>query len=377
MSSVRPWRPRCVLQTVLATMALAAVVGAPASASAQGLLGKVFGESKPPVVDLADKTDFAAAFGEAFQQPGALAHAFRRPDFKERRIALASFVVEFPTELVGSSAGGAGAKKVSYTYFLRNTQPAQMQAVADKAHADFVSALQARGYEVLGGQALATPGFKNIWAEGRTPPESKERGALSKLMGNSETTVDNASVIVTATGTAAAQGFSIMSSGPLGNLARELGVPVAAVRIKLNFTRIDDAGGFAWAEVDAKPQNVVAVKGTQVDIYAPDRNQWNLPLQRALILPHAVADKAERMQVATGERASAVASVGVSAVLGFLGGSGRGGLSGAVGGTNAQDVATALGESQNFEIKAGADYEKNTGDDLQLVAQMLAQAFPK
>jgi len=326
------------------------------------------------VVSLEEQTDYAAAFTKVFQQPGALAPALRRPDSPLRKVHIASFELIFPTELAASSSGHMGAQNVAYTYFLRNTTPQKMKEIADLALADFSEAVRARGYEVLPPGALVNTSFKEH-IDAAANVQQRERGALSKMFGNKETEADNVAVVVQATGTGVFPSQQIMSTGPFGKLAAETGAMVVGVRMRVVFSEIADVGGIAFSAVEAKPRNVVG-KGTEIHIHAPDGNFWQMPLYRAVGLPHGIVKEAVRMEVTGGERAQAIATVGASALLGFFGGSGSGGLAGAVGGVNSQDAAQALGESPKFEVTAQEDYVSNVTGDLKLATRMMVEALP-
>jgi len=357
---------------IIRPLVLAGALAIVSPLAGAGLLDKVLaGDTSAVVLD--EQADPASVFDKAFQQPGALAHNLRRPAFELRKIHLASFEVVFPTELIAATSGRDAR---AYTYFLRNTTEAQMQQITDRAHAAFVAALQARGYEVLPAAALDSTSFREQLAATRSP-EKQERSGLAQMMGNSEAETDNAAVVARAAGTGTYPGITFMSTGPLGKLASETGAVVVGVRMRLVFSQVTEDKGIVSNDLEVKPRNVLGLKGTELRVHAPDGDFWQMPLQRAVALPHAAAPQAARMSVDATDRTKAIAKVGLGAVFGFLGGSGRGGLAGAAGGVNAQSAAEALGESPRFEVTAGTEYVQDTSSDLQLAARMLAEALPK
>ncbi len=360
------------------SMLAAACVLALPSAQAQGLFSRLAGTNQPEVVNLTDQSDFAEAYGKAFQQPGALAHAFRRPDFKLRKVALGSFEIEFAMEQRGFGKGTLGAQDKAYNYFIRNVSDAQMQSVTEKAYAAFVEMIKARGYELVSTEAMAATPFKEQLDKASKVPTKWTRGALGSMLGQEQTQRDNVTVSAVAAGVAPYPSVQILSSGPLGKLSVDTAAISIGVKLKVNYAQVKDTGGVAIAEVDTKPKTMIATGDSMMALYAPDANQWQLPVWRAILLPNPIAEKTTQMQVTGEEKVKATASVGIGLALGFLGGGGsRGGLSGAFGNVNHQNAAEALGESPNYEITAGADFEEKVAKDLTLALRVFAEALPK
>lgn len=357
-------------------LAAACLLLAPAT-QAQGLFSRLTGGDKPEVVDLTDQSDFAEAYGKAFQQPGALAHAFRRPDFALRKLAIGSFQIEFAVEQSGLGKGTLGAQNKSYNYFLRNVQDAQMQSVTDKAYAAFVEMAKARGYEIVSPEAIAGTAFKAELDKASKVPTKWTRGALAGMVGQNNTQQDNVTVTAVAAGVAPYTGLQFTGT-PLSKLAAEMGAVSVGIKLKVNYAQIKDTGGVGLAEVDTKPRTMIAATDSVMALYTPDANQWQLPVWRAIVLPNPIAEKTTQMTVTTEEKTKAVAKVGLDVALGFLGFSGgRGGISGAAGGINHQNAGEALGDSPNYEITASADYEEKVSKDLALALSVFAQALPK
>ncbi len=367
------------MKTIFKMLFIAGLTLASAQSHAQ-----LFGKSRvPDRVELTDKSDLAAAYSEAFQQPGALAHKFRRPDFKHRKLAIGAFEVEYSFEQVGKSnegGGTSGTSNTEYTYYLKNVTEAQMQSVTEKAYAQFVEMAKAQGYEILTAEAIANTNFKEQLAKNSVSPLRKAKaGGLAGMVGQNNTAdSDNVTILTAAKGTANYPTAAFMSLGPLGALAKDTGAIAIGVRLKVNFMKITDKGGLAHAEIEGVPQNVIAMTTSKIEFYAPeDAVFWSLPLWRQVILPSAIAEKAIRREVKGEDKAKAAGKAVLGGLMGMFGGGGRGGLSGAAGGIGAQNVAEALGESPNFDVTAGADYEAKVSGDLSLALKMFAQALPK
>ena len=334
---------------------------------------QLFGKSRvPDRVELTEKSDFAAAYGEAFQQPGALAGKFRRPDFKHRKLAIGSFEVEYAFEQVGRSneGGTSGTGNTEYTYYLKNVTEAQMQSVTEKAYAQFVEMAKAQGYEIVPADAIASTSFKEQLAQTNAAPVRKEKSAVAGLLKKDDgSDSDNVTILTTAKGTANFPSMAIMSTGPLGKLAKETSAVAVGVRMKVNFMKITDKGGIARSDLEAIPQNVLAIQSTKIEFFAPeDAVFWSLPLWRQVILPNGIAEKAVRREVKSEDKAKAAGKAVFGGLMGMLG---------SRSGTSAQAIAEALGESPHHDVTAGADYEAKVGGDLSLALKMFAQALPK
>jgi hypothetical protein len=342
------------------------------TAQAQGLFGGLL-SSKPALLELTDSADKGALFIKAFSDSGALARDVKRADFAERKVVIASFQIEFATEQVGQaeSVSGSSAERI---YTLLGVTDERMQAMTDGAYAAFVETLKKRGYEVLPTNALDAGSFKPELANVDKPPVKKERGTALKVLKagggtRSELDKDNISIIATAKGTAPDVWGGAFKTPTALKVADELGAATIQLRLKVNFSRMDDAG--TAGNSGAKPKNTLGTQTTRMQVFAPGAKWSEFALKRAVILPNSAADKAVEVGSTGGEKTAAVASGAASVLFGFL----KGGISGAASAGGA--MAGQAAESGNFTVTADANYDTNTSKDIALALEMMAEALPK
>lgn len=357
--------------SVLATSLWASLATLPAHA---GLFDKLTGADKPVRLELVDSTDRAATFIKAFSNSGALAKDIKPADFPERKIVISGFQINFSTEQVGyATAAGIGSTSVKKVYTLQDVPPERLQKLTDNAYAAFADILKKRGFDVLPPSALDVASFKSAMADANQPPVKWERSGLSKMAGGGkqdELDNDNTTLTATAKGTSPAIGGFDFKPAAM-TLADELGAAVIQVRLKINFARFDDSGMYGYSEIDDKPQNMLGAKSTLIQIFSPGTKRADFTQTKSVLLPHRAAEKATEVAMTTTEKAGTTAMAAVSVLGGFF----KGGLAGAAG--EAGGVAHSIGGSGTYVVNADADYAENTGKDITLALEMIAEALPK
>jgi hypothetical protein len=197
---------------------------------------------------------------------------------------------------------------------------------------------------------------------------------LSKLAtgGGSKNNLDKDNVTITATAKDTSPEMGGFDFKPAAmTLAEELGVAVIQVRLKINFARFDDSGTYGYSAIDDKPQNMLGANGTLIQVFAPGPKREDFTPKKSVLLPHRVADKATEVGMTKTEMAGTTAMTALSVFGGYL----KGGLSGAAG--EAGSAARAIGGSGKYTVAPDAGYEANTGKDIVLALEMIAEALPK
>lgn len=339
-----------------------------------GLFDKLTGADKPVRLELTESTDRAATFIKAFSDSGALARDIKPADFVERKIVISGFQINFATEQVGyATAAGIGSTSVEKVYTLQDVPLERLQSLTDSAYAAFADILKKRGYDVLPQSALEAASFKSAMIEANQPPVKWERSGLSKMAGGgNQNKLDNDNVNFTATAKGTSPAIGGLDFKPAAmTLADELGAAVIQVRLKINFARFDDSGMYGYSEIDDKPQNMLGAKSTLVQIFSPGTKRADFTQKKSLLLPHRAAEKATAVAMTTAEKAGTTAMTAMSVFGGFL----KGGLAGAA--SEAGGAAHSIGGSGKFEVKADANYETNTSQDIALALEVIAEALPK
>jgi hypothetical protein len=296
----------------------------------------------------------------------------KRAEFTERKAVIASFQIEFATEQIGSaeSVRGSSAERL---YTLIGVKEDRVQALTDGAYASFAEILKKRGYEVLPTSALDVATFKPELANADKPPVKQERSGVKTVLTagggtRGELDRDNTSIIATAKGTAPDVWAAAFKLPAAGKLADELGIAAIQVRLKVNFARMDDAGG---GSRDAKPRNTLGSQTTMMHVFSPGSKWGIFAMKKPVLLPHSAADKAVEVGATGSEKTMAVASGAGSVLMGFM----KGGISGAAG--NAAAALDQAGSSGNYSVTADANYDTNTSKDIALALEMMAEALPK
>jgi hypothetical protein len=211
-------------------------------------------------------------------------------------------------------------------------------------------------------------------ANANQPPVKWERSGLSKLAtgGGGKDNLDKDNVTITATAKDTSPEMGGFDFKPAAmTLAEEIGAAVIQVRLKINFARFDDSGMYGYSEIDDKPQNMLGAKGTLIQVFSPGPNRADFTPKKSVILPRRAAEKATEVGMTNTEKASTTAMTALSVFGGFL----KGGLSGAAG--EAGSAAHSIGGSGKYVVTPDADYESNTGKDIVLALEMIAEALPK
>lgn len=350
-----------------------------------GLFDIIPGVGQTKRAELSDSADKAAAFKDAFSDSGALVPAVTPADFALRKVAIASFQIEFVTEHLGTGRSSEAAAVKTYT--LKGVSDAQMQAVADKMYREFAALLVKRGFEVLPTEALMNTSFKTeLMVPNDVPLHYDSKGAISDvayatgvIKHGTKADDHQASVTVTAKGTAPNAFESKFMSAPAArNAADELGIAVVQARLKVGFMQIDASGGFS-ADVEGKPRNVLVIKDSRYDVFWPTSKMALFVLKKPVLLSNSVSDKVTELGMTNTEKAGLVAQGAFGAVAGFVGfGKSFGGSKGLV--DSAENVANTAHSAINsgrFEVTAGDDYEEKISKDVRLVLEMYAEALPK
>ena len=357
---------------MLATSLSASLASLPAHA---GLFDKLTGADKPVRLELTDSTDKAATFIKAFSDSGALARDIKPAEFTHRKIAISSFQITFATEQVAyATAAGIGSSAVEKVYTLQEVSQERLQSLTDAAYSDFADVLKKRGYEVLAPSTLKADSFKAAMANANQPPVKWERSGLSKLAtgGGSKDKLDQDNVTITATAKDTSPEMGGFDFKPAAmTLADEVGAAVIQVRLKISFARFDDSGMYGYSEIDDKPQNMLGGKGTLIQVFAPGSIRVDFTPKKSVILPHRAADKATEVGMTNTEKAGTTAMTALSVFGGFL----KGGISGAA--AEAGSAAHSIGGSGKYAVTPDAAYEANTGKDIALALEMIAEALPK
>lgn len=351
-----------------------------------GLFDILPGMGQTQRVELTDGADKAAMFTQAFSEGGALTPSVSPADFALRKVAIASFQIEFVTEQVGTGRNGDGAAVKTYT--LKGVTDAQMQAVTDKMYREFAALLTKRGFEVMPTEALMNTSFKaELMVPNDGPVHYDSKGAISDaayaagvLKHASKADEHQAGVTVTAKGTAPhAFETKFMSLPAARNAADELGIAVVQARLTVGFMQIDAATGGLSQNVEGKPRNVLAIKDSRYDVFWPTAKMALFALKKPVLLSNSVSDKVTELGMTTTEKTGAVAQGVFGAVTGFVGLSRRpgevSGLAGAAG--NLTGTVQSAMNSGHFEVTAGSDYEEKISRDIKLALEMYAEALPK
>lgn len=351
-----------------------------------GLFDKLTGGEKPKRLELAEGSDKAAVFKQAFADDGVFAAAVKPAEFETRKVAIGAFQVEFVTQQVATGAGsgsGMGGGSVEKSFTLKGTTDAQMLAITDKLHSQFKALLTQRGYTLVGSEALMASTFKSALTPADGAPVRKDEkdsvlgsaramGLIGRQSGDSH----GASVTVTAQGTAA-DVFDKFGMPPGMKAADELGAALLQVRLKVNFMQIDTSNTalLSVSEAEGKPRNMLGLLGSRMDVFWPTSKMAIFMLKKSLLLPGSAGPVTE-IAATKEETAGKVASGALSAVTGFFGlRGGGGGISGAFGGLAGE--MHSQGGSGKYEVTADADYEAKLLQDLSLVLGLYAEALPK
>lgn len=367
----------------VAALVAAGLLAWQAQARAQGLFGAL--APKPERIELVEGADLAQVFLKA-ASPGGLAPSAKVADVPQRRIAVGSLQVEFVTQQAGR-AGARGSTDVEKVYTLQGIDEASLQPLADQALAALQRQLAARGYELLARDALAASGYKVELdgADGTMPARFDEGETLSGRLraaglggGARGGPADNTarSLVLTAQGTAPRVFDGLAGSfRPCMAAAEELGAVVLQLRLKLGFMQIDDTGSWGFSEVEGKPQDLLAAQGTRVDVCAPGGRLWRYQLHKPVALPGRMGGEVREVAPTATEKAAGTAQLLGSAVLGFLGGSGRGGIAGAAG--SAAGALHSQAGSGRFDVIADPGHVQAALRDLQLSTALLIEALPR
>lgn len=348
------------------------------------LLDMVKGPPKP--VEVTEGSDKAANFKDAFKPDGMFAKDPAPIETASKKVIIAGFQMEFATEqkaITKNSGSAAGlASSTEKIYYLKGVKDEQFQAIADKSYAAFVEYLTQLGYEVLPPTALLETGYKEKFAKVNQPPVHRERGVAGEILFGDLSKIgedkdekgqeDNASVIATAKDTSPDVYSKFMPEfGPGFKAADALQANIIQLRMKVNFARFDGKRIYWNSGYEDRPQNGVSIRGTGMQVFAPNNKMAMYPLAKTVILPNRVSEKGTPV-AASAAQTTKRASGGLFKTLTSLAtGDVIGATSGAVGAAN-----STLG-SDDIEITAGADYEVLVEKDIRLFLNMMTEALPK
>lgn len=348
------------------------------------LLDMVKGPPKP--VEITEGTDKSANFKEAFKPEGMFAKDPAPVETTSKRVIIAGFQMEFATEqkAITKNAGSAAglASTTEKIYYLKGVKDEQFQSITDKSYASFVEYLTKLGYEVLPPTVLMETGYKEKFAKVNQPPVHRERGVAGEILFGDLSKIgedkdekgqeDNASVIATAKDTSPEVYSKFMPEFGSGFKAADmLKANVIQIRMKVNFARFDGKRIYWTAGYEDKPQNGISIRGTGMQVFAPNNKMAMYSLAKTVVLPNRVADKGTVITASAGQTTKR-ASGGIFRTLTSLAtGDVVGVTAGAVG------VASSTLGSDDIEINAGADYEAVVEKDVRLFLNMMTEALPK
>lgn len=355
-----------------------------------GLLDNLRSAGQSSVVELTDSADKAAAFKEAFSDPGALAAAIGPANFSLHKVAIAAFQIEFVTEQVGTARAGETKSDKSYT--LKGVTEAQMQGLTEKMYHELATLLIKRGFEVVPTAELLKTSFKGELMAPNDGPVKTDENSLLGDVANSTDLVKRSgnssmvSVTATAQGTAPGAFKTKFLAPPAARAAAdELGIAVVQVRLKLNFMQLDDTGGFGFAKLEGTPRNSLALRDSRLDVFWPGAQMAQFAVKKPVRLPNAVASDVTEVAMTTTDKAGAAAK-GLFGVAQGIMGFGAGSKGQFVAGSkmtqldaagSAAQTAVSLSNSGRFEVTAQGDYEEKLSSDIRLALQMYVEALPK
>ena len=355
-----------------------------ASIAHANLLDMVKGPPKP--VEITENSDKAANFKEAFKPDGMFAKDPAPIESVSKKVIIAGFQMEFATEqkAITKNAGSAAglASTTEKIYYLNGVKDEQFQAIADKSYAAFVEYLTQLGYEVLPPTVLLETGYKEQFAKVNKPPVHRERGVAGEILFGDLSKIgedkdekgqeDNASVIATAKDTSPDVYSKFMPQFGAGFKAADtLQANIIQLRIKVNFARFDGKRIYWNSGYEDRPQNGISIRGTGMQVFAPNNKMAMYSLAKTIILPNRIAEKgtpvaasaAQTTKRASGGLFKTLTSIATGDVIGAT--------SGAVG------AATSTLGSDDIEMTAGADYEMVVGKEVRLFLFMMTEALHK
>jgi hypothetical protein len=106
-------------------------------------------------------------------------------------------------------------------------------------------------------------------------------------------------------------------------------------------------------------------------VFSPGPKRADFIPKKSVLLPHRAAEKATEVGMTNTEMAGTTAITALSVFGGFL----KGGITGAA--EKAGSAAHAIGGSGKYSVTPDAGYEANTGKDIALALEMIAEALPK
>lgn len=368
----------------LAIVLLATVCVFQIDSARADLLDMVKGPPKP--VEITENSDKAANFKEAFKPDGMFAKEPIPVETASKRVVIAGFQMEFATEqkAITKNAGSAAglASSTEKIYYLKGVKDEQFQSITDKSYANFVDYLTKLGYEVLPPKVLMETGYKEKLINANQPPVHRERGVAGEILFGELSKIgedkdekgqeDNASVIVTAKDTSPDVYSKFMSGfGPGFKAADALNANVIQIRVKVNFARFDGKRFYWTAGYEDKPQNGVSIRGTGMQVFAPNNKMAMYSLAKTVILPNRVAEKGTPITASAGQTTKRASGGLFKTLTSLATGDVVGATTGALGAANA-----TLG-SDDIEITAGTDYDAVVEKDVRLFLNMMTEALPK
>lgn len=218
-----------------------------------------------------------------------------------KRIAIASFGVEFQTRLLHGSSTFGSTSSTTTLLNLQGVSPATMQAVADEAYRELVADLQAAGYEVVPQQTLqASALYQGIVSDAKpTPLAISFENPGSKSFKNSEATVYSAAgaryyppvtgeagARLSTAGKAFGDAFSNIGRGFAGKapvpdaetaLAKELNASLLKVYYVVGFGKASGSVGSGWHNSKASTGiNIVGGGETRFALRTPDGSNFHM-----------------------------------------------------------------------------------------------------
>ncbi len=206
-----------------------------------------------------------------------------------KRIAIASFDVEFATKGSASASAtrmgqansnGTNNRANATTYMsLGGVSDADLQAIVDQLHTDFVAQLKSAGIEVVPFDKIAlAETYRKMVSGGQPSPHKKSGGNESSTVFTAEgRPVAGVSLATGGGGLAALTNFgaitSTMFSGP--DIAKELDATVINVRMNVRFVEMASSSSTLFgrisgsATVDSKVSPTIAASKTTVHIFTP------------------------------------------------------------------------------------------------------------
>ncbi len=348
------------------------------------LFDMIKGPLKP--VEVTESSDKAANFKEAFKPEGMFAKDPAPVETASKKVVIAGFQMEFATEqkaITKNAGSGAGlASTTEKIYYLKGAKDEQFQSITDKSYAAFVEHLKKLGYEVLPPTVLLETGYKEKFAKVNQLPVHHERGVAGEILFGDLSKIgedkdekgqeDNASVIATAKDTSPDVYSKFMAGfGPGFKAADALQANIIQLRLKVNFARFDGQRFYWSSGYEDKPQNGVSIRGTGMQVFAPNNKMAMYSLAKTVILPNRVAEKGTPIAASAGQTTKRASGGLFKALAGLATGDVVAATSGAVG------AAHSTLASDDVEMIAGSDYETVVGKDVSLFLNMMTEALPK